>query len=45
MLFKIKNSDPHMIFFILVIVCIATVVVKAIYDEGTPLKRWNAKWS
>ncbi len=37
-LFKIKHSDPHMIFFMLVIVCIATIVVKAIYDEGTPLR-------
>lgn len=37
-LFKVKNSNPHMIFLILVIVCIATVVVKAIYDEGTPLR-------
>ena len=35
---KIKKSDPHTIFFILVIVCIATVVVKAIYGEGTPLR-------
>ncbi|MBU3159134.1 diacylglycerol kinase [Clostridium frigoris] len=35
---KIKRSDTHMIFFILVIVCIATVVVKAIYGEGTPLR-------
>ena len=35
---KLKRSDPHMIFFILVIVCIATVVVKAIYGEGTPLR-------
>jgi len=35
---KIKKSDPDMIFFILVIVCIATVVVKAIYGEGTPLR-------
>ena len=35
---KLKKSDPHMIFFILVIVCIATVVVKAIYGEGTPLR-------
>ncbi len=35
---KLKTSDPHMIFFILVIVCIATVVVKAIYGEGTPLR-------
>jgi diacylglycerol kinase (ATP) len=38
MMLKIKNSSPHMIFFMLVIVSIATVVVKAIYDEGTPLK-------
>ena len=35
---KIKKSDPDMIFFVLVIVCIATVVVKAIYGEGTPLR-------
>ena len=35
---KLKKSDPDMIFFILVIVCIATVVVKAIIDEGTPLR-------
>jgi len=35
---KLKRSDPHMIFLILVIVCIATVVVKAIYGEGTPLR-------
>ncbi len=35
---KLKRSNPDMIFFILVIVCIATVVVKAIYDEGTPLR-------
>jgi diacylglycerol kinase (ATP) len=35
---KLKKSDPDMIFFILVIVCIATVVVKAIYGEGTPLR-------
>ncbi|MFT5871947.1 MAG: diacylglycerol kinase (ATP) [Clostridium sp.] len=35
---KLKKSNPDMIFFILVIVCIATVVVKAIYGEGTPLR-------
>ena len=35
---KLKRSDPDLIFFILVIVCIATVVVKAIFDEGTPLR-------
>ncbi|MCM8710414.1 diacylglycerol kinase [Clostridium sp. SYSU_GA19001] len=35
---KIKHSDPYMIFLILIIVCIATLVVKAIFGEGTPLK-------
>ncbi len=35
---KIKNSNPYAIFIILAIVCIVTVVVKAIYGEGTPLK-------
>lgn len=35
---KIRNVDTYMMFIILVIVCIATVIVKAIYGEGTPLK-------
>ncbi|MBU3090726.1 diacylglycerol kinase [Clostridium sp. CM028] len=35
---KLKKSDPDMIFFMLVIICIATVIVKAIYGEGTPLR-------
>ncbi|MGH4118880.1 diacylglycerol kinase [Clostridium sp.] len=35
---KIKKSDTDTTFFILVIVCIAVVVIKAIYGEGTPLK-------
>lgn len=35
---KIKNSNSYMIFIILVIVCIATIIVKAIFGEGTPLK-------
>jgi len=35
---KIKNSNPYMIFIILVIVCIVTIVVKAIFGEGTPLR-------
>lgn len=35
---KVKSSNPYMIFIILVIVSIATVVVKAIYGEGTPLR-------
>jgi diacylglycerol kinase (ATP) len=35
---KIKQSDPYMIFVVLVMVSIATIVVKAIYGEGTPLR-------
>lgn len=35
---KIKASDPYMIFIILVIVCIATLIIKAIFGEGTPLR-------
>ncbi|WP_040211378.1 diacylglycerol kinase [Clostridium polynesiense] len=35
---KIKQSEPYMIFLVLVFVSIATIVVKAIYGEGTPLK-------
>lgn len=35
---KIKQKEPYMIFIVIVIVCIATIVFKAIYGEGTPLK-------
>ncbi|WML35613.1 diacylglycerol kinase [Clostridium sp. OS1-26] len=35
---KIKSSNPYIIFIILAIVCIATIVIKAIFGEGTPLK-------
>jgi Diacylglycerol kinase len=35
---KIKQSNPYMMFLVLVIVSMATVVVKAIYGEGTPLR-------
>lgn len=35
---KVKNSNPYIIFFVLVIVCISTIIVKAIFGEGTPLK-------
>lgn len=38
MLNKIKESSPHTIFLMLVIVSIVTVVVKAIYGEGTALR-------
>ncbi|GAA0078768.1 diacylglycerol kinase [Clostridium sp. CTA-5] len=35
---KVKTSEPYTIFIVLVIVCIATLIVKAIFGEGTPLK-------
>lgn len=34
----IKSSNPYMIFILLAIVCILTIVVKANFGEGTPLK-------
>ncbi|AYD40974.1 phosphatase PAP2 family protein [Clostridium fermenticellae] len=38
MIKKVKNTNPYAIFIMLVIVCIATIVIKAIFGEGTPLK-------
>ncbi len=38
MIDKVKESEPYMIFIVLVFVTIATVIVKAIFGEGTPLK-------
>ena len=35
---KFKNSEPYMIFIALVIVVLTTIIVKAIFGEGTPLK-------
>ncbi|GAA0747310.1 diacylglycerol kinase [Clostridium oceanicum] len=35
---KVKDTNPYTIFIILVIVCILTIVAKALYGEGTPLK-------
>ncbi|MDP4088355.1 MAG: diacylglycerol kinase [Bacillota bacterium] len=35
---KIKQSNPYMLFLVLVIVCMTTIIVKAIYGEGTPLR-------
>ena len=35
---KVKNSQPYTIFIVLVIVSIATIIVKAVFGEGTPLK-------
>ncbi|MEF9934280.1 MAG: diacylglycerol kinase [Clostridium sp.] len=37
-LIKIKQSDTTVVFICLLIVTIVTVVIKAIYGEGTPLK-------
>lgn len=34
----VKNSNPYMIFMILIIVCILTLIVKAKFGEGTPLR-------
>ena len=36
--YKIKHSEPYMIFIALVIVILAVLIIKAIYGEGTPLK-------
>lgn len=35
---KVKGSNPYTIFIILVIVCITTIIIKAVFGEGTPLK-------
>lgn len=35
---KVKNNEPYTIFIVLVIVSFATIIVKAIFGEGTPLK-------
>lgn len=35
---KVKNSEPYTMLIVLVIVCIVTIIVKAIFGEGTPLK-------
>lgn len=38
LLYKIKSSNPYTIFILLILVCIITIIVKAIFGEGTPLK-------
>lgn len=35
---KVKNMNPYMIFIILIMTCIITLIVKAVYGEGTPLR-------
>ncbi|HAZ37835.1 MAG TPA: diacylglycerol kinase [Clostridiaceae bacterium] len=36
-IFKIKQSDPTVVFICLIVVVIITIIIKAIYGEGTPL--------
>lgn len=35
---KLKNSSPYTILIVIVIVCIVTIIAKAVFGEGTPLK-------
>ncbi|MDY4079376.1 MAG: diacylglycerol kinase [Clostridium sp.] len=35
---KVKNSQPYTVLIVLAIVTLATIIVKAIFGEGTPLK-------
>ncbi|SHI37481.1 diacylglycerol kinase (ATP) [Clostridium cavendishii DSM 21758] len=35
---RVKDSNPYIIFIVLVMVCLLTIVAKAIFGEGTPLK-------
>ena len=34
---KVKESEPYMIFIALVFVVLATLIIKSIFGEGTPL--------
>ncbi len=38
LIMKVKSTSPYTIFIILAIVSITTIVIKAIFGEGTPLK-------
>lgn len=35
---KIKNTNSYMVFLILIILCIITIIIKANFGEGTPLR-------
>lgn len=35
---KVKESEPYMIFIALVFVVLATLIIKSIFGEGTPLR-------
>ena len=37
-IFKINQSDPTVVFICLILVVIATVIIKAFYGQGTPLR-------
>lgn len=38
MIDKVRNSDSYAVLIVLAIVCLVTVIAKAIFGEGTPLK-------
>lgn len=38
LLYKVKSSNPYTIFILIILVCIITIIVKAFFGEGTPLK-------
>ena len=35
---KVRGSKPYTVLIVLAIICIVTVIIKAIFGEGTPLK-------
>lgn len=35
---KVRNSQPYTVLIVLAIICIVTVIIKAVFGEGTPLK-------
>jgi diacylglycerol kinase (ATP) len=37
-IFKIKQSDTTVVFICLILITLVTIIVKAVYGEGTPLK-------
>ena len=37
-IFKIKQSDPTVVFICLILITIITIIIKALYGRGTPLR-------
>lgn len=35
---KVRHTNSYMVFLILIILCIITIIIKAIFGEGTPLR-------